>query len=218
MNTAIAVVAHTKRADQAHQLMETVGAQYMAMDNGTYGCNANHIRCWTYLAKQPTQWSLVLEDDAQPINGFTDQLDQALRQAPTGIVSFYLGNPTWWKPNIPDRARRLTNAGQQADTTNASWIITNEFLHGVGIAVRTSFIPDMLNGLSATTAIDYAIRDWATHTNRDIAHAWPSLLDHADQPTLIQRLRRNNQPRKAWRIGTRKHWTNKTVDANAPRP
>lgn len=213
---AIAVVAHTKRADQAHQLMETVGAQYLAMDNGTYGCNANHVRCWTYLAKQPTQWGLVLEDDAQPIDGFTTHAASALAAAPADIVSFYLGNPTWWDARIPNRAKLLRDAAAEADTTGAHWITTTELLHGVAIAMPTHLIPDMIEHVEhSTQPIDYAIRQWARDTHRDIAFAWPSLVDHADGPTLFRHPdgKPRTQPRKAWQVGTADTWTRTTAHA-----
>lgn len=220
MNTAIAIVAHTKRAEQAHQLMETVGAQYMAMDNGTYGCNNNHIRCWQYLAKQPTQWGLTLEDDAIVEDHFTEQIHQALANTPAPVVSLYLGTsrPVWYQPRRARTAQPLQPLIGQAITTaeqqDASYITSRLLFHAVAVAIRTDLIASMLEHTATSRRpIDFAISDWCERHNHAVAYTMPSLCDHRDEPPVTQHPDRQprNKPRKAWRHGTRTTWTGRTV-------
>ena len=65
-DVTIGIVAHTGRSEPAHKLMHNVRAAYMSVDNGIYGCVANHVRVWKRLAKANTEWVLALEDDAVP--------------------------------------------------------------------------------------------------------------------------------------------------------
>ena len=221
MTVAIAIVAHTKRAEQAHQLMDTVGAQYLSMDDGTLGCTANHIRCWTYLAKQPTEWSLVLEDDAQPIHGFRDQLDLALDAAPTEVVSLYLGRerPVWMEFGGRGSAQRvqpvIIKALARADEQGASFITAPKLLHAVAVAVRTNLIDSMLKHVQESKQpIDFAIGDWCTANHHQVAYTYPSLCDHEDGPTVIRRHpdgEPRHQPRKAHKVGTADAWTKRSV-------
>lgn len=180
------------------------------MDNGTLGCSGNHYKTWTYLAQSPTQWGVCIEDDAKPVEGFTHQLEQALTVAPTPIVSLYLGQgqPLQWQARI----RQAIHAAEQDD---ACWIVGKRLLYGVAVCIRTDLIPSMLAGIETSTRpIDLAIRDWAVEAGHDICFPTPSLVDHADGPTLItdRTDTSRDMQRTAWRTGTRDRWTSKTVN------
>lgn len=185
----------------------------MAMDNGTLGPGVNHYRSWRYLTNNPTEWGVVLEDDAQPVDDFNQQLDMALAAAPSGVVGLYLGDPTHWG-SYANRQQRIRATAAQADNQHACFITTQELLHGVGIAIRTNLIPSMLTYTSTSDRpYDYAIRNWARAEGHTISLTWPSLLDHTDGPTLIQHpdgLQRGE--RKAFKVGAREAWTNTTVN------
>lgn len=214
MSHRIGIVAHQARADAAHELQTQAHAAYLSMDNGTLGCEGNHRKVWTYLSKQQTDWGVVLEDDALPTPGFNTQLDQALTAAPTPIVGLYLGDPSYWGNDWPQRSNSIRHAAAQADHTDACFITTQHLIHGVGIAIHTDLIPDMLAHTQGTKRpFDYAITDWCNTTHLHISLTWPSLVDHADGPTLInhQDGRQRRKPRKAYRCGTRTEWTSKTV-------
>lgn len=207
---AIGIVAHTARLAQAETLAEQVHADYMSVDDGTLGAEANHRKVWSKLAGTGEPWVCVLEDDAVPVDNFRDQLTQALTAVRTPIVGLYLGHPQHWT-NHTTLKRRLTQAGQRADKQDANFITTNELIHGVGICIRTNLVPSML-AYQSNRPIDYHIRNWARSNGHTISLCWPSILDHADGDTLI------NHPdgyqrgqRKAWRTGTREHWTPKAA-------
>lgn len=195
----IGIVAHTSRVDQALALAETVGAQFISVDDGTLGCTANHYTVWQHLSMQHGEFSIVLEDDAIPIADFHVQLTQALMVAPAPIVSLYLGR--LWPPNWQQRI-------QQALQPNTTWIIGSALLHAVGVVIRTDLIPDMLTHRSPKTAIDQRITAWARERGHQVAYTNPSLVDHADQPTLADHPdRQPRQPgRIAWNVGTRDNW------------
>lgn len=207
----IGIVGHVDRLNMAQQLAGTVGAEYVSVDDGTLGCDGNHRKVWSHLMTQPGAWHTVLEDDAQPVTGFRQSMEAALTVAPAPIVSFYLGTsrPPQWQPNI-------RQAIKQADKTDASWITTQGFIHGVAVAIRAELIPDMLDHTKGCVrGFDFAIRDWARNTGRTIAFTWPSMCDHHDAPTLIQKHpdgEPRQRPRKAHRYGMRHTWTTTTVE------
>lgn len=213
----LGIVAHTARSEAAHELMEQVGAAFMAVDDGSRGATGNHRHVWHQLLKRhpDTDWLVVLEDDALPVPGFTEQLKQALQHAPSDIVSLYLGHPEWlhWWPTLQ---RDITAAGEQADRSNASWILTNHTMHGVATAIRTNQVQNMLNHtLDSLKPFDYAVRQWARDTGRYIAFSLPSLVQHADLEPVIKPCDRTDRrprttPRRAWRTGTNT-WTSKAV-------
>jgi len=211
---AIGIVGHNQRGDQAAELSEQVGAIYRSMDNGTLGCTGNHRQVWSWLAEHnaDADYLVTIEDDAQPVEDFRHQLDQALAAAPTPVVGLYLGHPEHWR-SYGERRKRLEAAVIEADKRDANWITTTELLHGVGIAIRTNLVPDMLKHTSGTTRpFDYAIRNWARDNRTPISFTTPSLLDHADGPALVNHRDSNSRARrKAWRAGTRKAWTSEAV-------
>lgn len=214
MRSPIGIVAHNARADQAHQLQEQTEAVFLHMDNGAMGCNKSHIRTWEWMAghaeREGHDWACVLEDDAEPVEGFRDQLEQALEVAPTPIVSLYLGDPRHWDL-FRERKARIVAAGAAADESDACWLVTQELLHGVAVCIRTPLIRAMLEGIG-TQAIDYAIREWAKTEGHQIAFCWPSITDHADGPTLLPKPPNvRDRRRKAWRVGVRATWTSKAV-------
>lgn len=212
----LGIVAHTQRAPQAHQLMADTKAAYMNIDGGNHqlGCNANHKKVWTWLAQHcKDEWAIVLEDDAVPVKHFVEQTQAALAQAPSPVVSLYFG-----KHHIPtlDIEVQKRQAVAKAQAADAHWITSRQLLHAVAIAIRTEHIADMLahiNTLPDFFPIDEAISHWTSNNHIDAAYTWPSLVDHADQPTLFRHHDKMDRPpgRVAHLVGTRDQWTDKSV-------
>ncbi len=204
----IGVVAHTTRSAQAEALALAVEADVLSVDDGTLGCEGNHAAVWEQLAELPTSWSVILEDDAQPIGGFAAQLYAALPMAPSPIVSLYLGRlrPRPWQP-------RIRNALAQAEQAGAHWIQSTRLLHAVGYAIRTDLLPSLLR-YTSTRPVDEHISGWARQYGHPICYTVGSLVEHADEPTVIP-LHPDKQPRtpgrKAWRLGGNDRWTTTTV-------
>lgn len=181
---------------------------YLSMDDGHLGCDRNHRRCWTYLAdSNPEPWSVVIEDDCIPVDDFNHQLTHALIASTAPVIGLYLG--TGYPPHMQPKIREAID---RADAQDACFITTTELLHGVGVAVKTSLIQDMLT-YADSRPFDYRIRNWANTRGHRIALSLPSLVDHADQPSLVKHPdgATRTLPRKAWRHSGRDEWTKRSV-------
>jgi GR25 family glycosyltransferase involved in LPS biosynthesis len=207
--TAIGIVAHTARSAQAQHLADLTGAAFISFDDGTLGCAANHTQAWQQLVTAGTEWVAVLEDDAIPVNNFRAQLEQALAVAPSPIVSLYLGTsrPKHWQHFV-------TAAVHHANQADVSWLTATHLLHCVGVAVRTEHAPLMAAWCSH---LDQPLDDHPVGQHL-IAYTWPSLVDHADETTVVLHPdgQTRDRPRVAHRVGTRGTWTDRTVQIPTP--
>jgi hypothetical protein len=204
----IGIVAHISRVGQAGDLADEVGPAHIAIDDGTLGCEGNHHRVWHTLAARDSTWSVVLEDDAVPVGDFRAQLDSVLAVAPMGIVSLYLG-----RSRPPQWQQKIERACYSATARDASFIVHGRLLHCVGVAIKTPLVPSMLDAITGNACyrlpIDEAISAWAKANRYGVAYSWPSLVDHANGPSVaIHRdgVPRDDLPRRAWRAGTRSRW------------
>ncbi|UQB90880.1 MULTISPECIES: hypothetical protein [Mycobacterium] len=206
-------MAHRSRARMAHALARRVAADTVLTDDGTLGCEGNHRRAWKWLADHAggRGWCVVLEDDAQPISRFRDELDAALAVTPSPVVGLYLPRerPRYAQDRI---AQAVVRVG------DASWITAPRTWSAVGIAILGDLVPDLVQHLDRdrdrNRPIDEAIANWTVARGRAVAYTWPSLVDHADvQPVVGQRVDRQprDRPRRAWRVGHRKEWTSEVV-------
>lgn len=209
----IAIVAHVSRQTRAEKLTEAVKAEFVSLDNGTLGPGGNHMVAWEWLAENGDPWSVVLEDDAIPVKGFREQLNQVLHCSPDPICSLYLGRgrPPHWQTPI-----------QQVIMRPEHFLRVPELLHHVGVAVRTSYLSSMLGHVShqnlRKVPIDEAIGLWARRRKLLVSYCHPSIVDHDHAlPTMIREHtsahgtetgRRNDprQIRRAWAFGTRERW------------
>lgn len=199
-----AVVAHTARLDEATTLAKTIGA-VVTLDHGDTGAGANHLRAWDLTTDVDSEWAAVLEDDAQPVPDFTTQAEAALSAAPEPVVSFYLGRtrPVRWQD-------RISLGCIQADRAGAHWLTTTHTLHAVALAIHTDLREDWMDWAnSSDLPPDERMAAWCLARGHRVAYTWPSLVDHADGPTLVQHTRTGNTigPRIAWRTGIRHAWT-----------
>lgn len=207
MTVTIGIVAHTSRGAAAKELAKTVGAQFMSIDNGLLGCDGNHDAVHRHLARMGADWSVVLEDDAVPVDGFRDQLTKVLAASPASVVSLYLG-----RQRPPQYQSRIASTINEADLVDAHWLTSSRLLHAVGYAIRTELLPSLLDYPHGQPA-DERISAWADR----VAYCWPSLVDHADVPTIVAHPDRQPRPpgRTAWRVGTREVWTDRSVALTA---
>ena len=200
------VVGHPKRCVEAFELGADLVAP-LSMDDGI-GADANHLRAWQMTTRFLGTWSMVVEDDAQPVEGFLAQAQAALSVAPTPVVSFYLGQ------TMPVHVQEDIRAALD-QVKDAAWITSNQLLHAVAVAIRQDLVLDMLDMLDDLTGfpIDERIGAWCRIRGHRIAYTVPSLVEHADWPTLIDHLDGipRDTPRKAWRTGTREEWNSRWV-------
>lgn len=199
-----AVVAHPARLIAATELAATVHGTVVIDDTGI-GCNANHLRAWELTAALESEWAAVFEDDAEPIAGFMNQVTAALAAAPEPVVSMYLGRtrPVRWQD-------RIGRAAQLADEAGSHWITSTHTIHAVALAVHTELLPDWLDWAHHNTLPpDERMAAWCVARHHRVAYTWPSLVNHADGPTLVTHSNTGGTtaPRRAWRVGTRDTWT-----------
>lgn len=223
---SIGIVAHHTRYDRATRLGDVIGADVVMVDEGGWGAGRNHERCYEWLADATTGWAVLLEDDAMPVRGFRAQLDAVLQACPdkVSLLSLYLGRtrPLHWQPSIA-----------QVITTDHHFLLCNELLHHVAVAVRTRHIPALLHHIRTETRyrngklpIDEAVGAWA-RTLGPIGYCHPSIVDHDHTlDTAIQLhvsghrgetgRRRAGELRKAWAFGSRKRWAPHVATIPAP--
>lgn len=207
MTISIGVVADARRGDMGQRLAEQVNADYLSVDGMQRGCTWNHCQVWRAHANSfggPADWNVVLEDDAVPVDGFREQLADALRFAPAPIVSLYLG-----RGYIEDS--RTGPLLARADLLGANWIVSQgRILHAVALAVRGDLLGTLVDNLpSGNQPIDRSLSLWARRQGHRVAYAWPCLVDHDDGKSLVTRYRRAE--RRAWRTGTRDDWCTKMM-------
>jgi len=209
----IGIVGHVQREQMATDLYNQVDADFLSIDplDGV-GCLANHLAVWQWHADNPAEWLVTLEDDAVPVEDFRRQLAAALAVAPTPIVSLYLG-----RGYIGDA--QLSASVRRAEATGSHWLLAgHQLFHAVGLAVRHELLAPMVADLDRrnhnfrSSPVDHALGQWARRNHHDVAYTVPSLVDHADGPSLVMRHRR--APRTAWRTGGHEQWTSTSTPMN----
>jgi hypothetical protein len=205
----IGIVAHREREQMADQLAEHIQPAVVSVDTGRMGANTNHLFVWNHLAAINSTWSVVLEDDAQPIDDFRTHLEAALTAAPFPIVSLYLG-----QKRPPQHQADIQDALAKADANQAHWIIATQLYHAVAVAIHTELLPDMLNSMKSYLPIDENIGQWSRRAGHPIAYTVPSLVNHLDGPTLITHPdgAEREPGRVAHRVGTHHTWNQTCVE------
>jgi hypothetical protein len=204
-----AVVAHHSRRERAAGLHATLNAQFktgLFLDDGRLGCDYNHLQAWDSIASAATTpWCAAFEDDAVPIPELAAQLEAALDDPPAPIVSLYLGRgrPPHWQV-------RIGNAMRFPDRP---FIVTTHLLHCVAVCMRTELVHEMLTDARIAISsevhkpIDEALTEAAQNRNLPVAYTNPSLVDHADEPSIANpRSYPALRQRVAWRVGVRQSW------------
>lgn len=209
MTAVVGVVGHHKRLVQAWDMAHDVQASILSIDRGEWGPSLNHYLVWTQLAASAAtaEWCVVLEDDAEPVKGFREQLDMVLAVAPSDIVGLYLGTgyPPAWQTFIE---------GVQREPVH--WIQTHHLLHGVATAMRTELVQQMcewISGYDNAIPVDDAITEWARAHAFTVSYTKPSIVDHKDGETLVEHPDGGGRllPRRAWEFGSREFWNRSAV-------
>lgn len=201
MHIDVAVMAHSARADAARALAEQTGA-HITWDDG-HGEWDTGARAWDSIDRA-ADWGLVLQDDALPIPDMLDHLADALASAVRTCTSLYVGTG---RP----AAHAVPNAIQKAGRTRAAWLEHRTLLWGVGVVLPTEDITPLLAWAArATYAYDQRIGAWYLGQQRPVRYTWPSLVDHADGPSLVDHDRRP-VARHAHRTGVAPTWDTPAV-------
>lgn len=166
------VVGHPSREDQAYDLANSLGG-HVVMDERSEGAYANHMRA----LEQATRYDehvTILEDDAQPVDGFKAKLDTWVNRYPNRVISSYLGtnHPAQWM--------------RQVDTMwddGNDHVVLPKLIHAVCVTYPPGAAQHILNNISPSRHVDYAIGDaWGA----PITYPKASLVQHQDGPPLIK--------------------------------
>lgn len=202
MTTSVAVVAHPARLTRALRLRDQVQADHVSVDHFGYGEQWNHQEALECLAdaRPDADWLVLLEDDAIPCRDLRTRLDQALADAPAGIVSLYLGTGRW-AGTVPRQHEQVVRGLiEDADRDGSRWITAGSLWHAVGVAIPRDRVADLLRHLRGSTRpTDEAVSDWCRRHRVAVHYTHPSLVDHRDEPRLVQ-ARERHVPRRAWRF------------------
>ena len=186
------VVAHHTRIGHAQRLAALLDA-HLLIDDGNRGANWNHRRAIEWAAEQPCR-VVVLEDDALPVQGFTDKITEWLVRFPDDMLSFYLGTgrPQQYQKEIADWLI-------VADKSRADFITLQRLIHGVCYSIPPQHLNRVLSRWHSSKPADYAVGD---AYGGAVVYPCYSLVDHADgepverHPDSAPRTER----RRAWRL------------------
>jgi hypothetical protein len=192
-------MGHVNRQAQAEALAARLGAG-LSLDDGTMGENTNGDHTWA-IHNPDTDWALTLQDDAQPIDQLLHHTAAALEHAPRTAVSLYVGTG---RPK-QDQVERAVHT---ATATGAAWLEHPTLLWGVAVAMPTDHIAPFLAWASTNhLPYDKRIGAYWQRARIPVRYTWPSLVDHADGPTLVTHpWGPPKSPRRAWRLGTPERW------------
>ena len=213
----LGVVAHVDRVKQLDPL-RALDPEIVNVDDGTLGATGNHLAVYQALQKRTglDEWLVILEDDAVPVEGFTDQLAMALAVAPTPLVSLYLGT------GYPAQYQRLFMEAVN-NHPDACWFLHPQLRNAVGYAVHGSIARAVGVGYAQQAAKRFSPEDciswWSLRNRENVAYCHPCLVDHEDGPTVMDyRMHLGHaqpagrkRPRKAMVVGTRLQWSNSAV-------
>lgn len=214
MGVVIGIVAHQSRRAQTAMLETNVNALTSSVDDGSLGCEENHLKVLRELNREsmhmPDSWVVVLEDDAVPVAGFNHHLARALKHAPSPVVGLYLGtgNPSG------EAQRQIRQAVVSAQERRCAWIAADCLIGSVGYAIRDHAIDDLLTFIDEqerqNEELPLRISRWAQRRCIDISYTQPSLVNHADGDP-VNPVPPGRRDRRAWSYGVRDNWDTGTV-------
>jgi len=174
----VVVMAHPSRAPQALALARQIDA-LTAWDERNDEWD-NGARAWR-TTDPAADWAVVVQDDAVPVPNFRHHLERALAKTPRTGISLYVGTG---RP----RAERVRRAAHEATRQGASWLECDSLLWGVAIALPAEHVDPMLDWAQhQRQPYDQRISAWYRRSRKQpVRMTWPSLVDHADGPTLVK--------------------------------
>lgn len=197
-----AVVGDSRRKILATRLADRLDASLALDVDGRWGPGVNHIRAWVLGNTEKCDWICVIEDDAILCTDFIRLSEKMLTNAPTPVVSFYLGS------NYPTNlASRAVEMQKHAEENKHEWLQLNTLNHAVCVAIKVCWVDDMLKYVANRPKldIDAAISEWTQIRGIKVSYPTASLVDHLDDESVIDRNKRSDRqdrgkPRKALRF------------------
>lgn len=188
------IVAHVDRSRQAFDLDDALGGAYIALDDGTLGEWGNHAAALSWGSQQACTHVLCIEDDAVPVPNLLEEAKKAVEYISNSCISLYVGTG---RPRQP----RVLQAIAAADAADSTWLQADSLLWGVAFIMPRWHIPHMLEWARLSVLpTDQRIGAWYRSLGMKVAYTWPSLVDHADTPSVIPG-RPRPEKRVAHRVG-----------------
>lgn len=205
----VAVVAHTKRINMATDLASRVSADEIFFDDGFKGEWKNHELAWKSALDSGKTHAVILQDDAVPIDDFRAHALRAAQERPHNLISLYTGTH---RP----REEEVKEAVRIADAMESSWLVADTLMWGVGVIVPVDLIEEILDTIKwSKLPYDQRVGLWAELKQKEVCYTWPSLIDHADEPTVIKGRSARQGTRVAHRTGV-PEWNNCLVYIERP--
>lgn len=177
MKISVAIMAHPKRTDAAIELLKKVGGMqfrgpqvYWDERNDEWDTG---LRALTHGIKAAADWHIVLQDDAIISETFYLSAVNALQNVPERtLVSFYTGT-------VRPEPSRVAKAVERAAKNGASWLSGNTLFWGVGIAIPTEQISEVLkHSARLNMKYDRRIGYYYQKHGMPVYYTSPSLVDH----------------------------------------
>src|SRR5690606_18069540 len=148
-------------------------------------------------AVEGLSWGAVIQDDAIPVEGFWGHLEALLGAVPVRTcVGLYMGTSYPWA--VQDRVRRALS---KADRQGAGWVSGVTLYWGVGVVLPVEHIEHVLSR-PCSKPYDQRVGEWYRRdANLPVLYPSYSLVDHADQDTLVDHGGPRSRPRVAHRVG-----------------
>jgi hypothetical protein len=175
------IVAHQRRWFEAERLAIYTRGKFF-MDNGFLGEWKNTRRALAWGRSQGATHVVVLQDDAVPIPEFLTQVREAIKRRPDDVIGLYVGTGRPY-------AEEVLRAVQAARRSLASWLVSDGLIWGVGAVWPVPLIDHFLSWTDLwrhRLPYDQRALAWSQATGHRCYHTWPSLVNHADLPSVIK--------------------------------
>lgn len=202
-------MAHPRRGRQAGILYNRIKAMpftqaTLVMDTTNTEWNTGKSALQAY--RQPSDWHVVIQDDAILTPNFYENIVSAIEHLPNKtLFSLYTGTA---RP-LKDRVSLAV-----ANAKDGEWLQSHQLYWGVGIAIPTDHIEKMLEFVEdIELQYDNKIGEFYCQNSMPVYYCIPSLVDHDDElNSLIAGHGKDvdNEPRVAHRLADGPiTWTNK---------
>ncbi len=207
MSLAVVVVAHPARRPAAEELAADLAA-HLVVDEHQHGEWPTHARALTWAGEQDATHALIVQDDAVPVPRLLGHVAAAVDAHPDGPIGLYVGR------SCP-RPAQVERAVRQADEVGASWLEANTLLWGVATVLPVQDLPPLLAWCRRVRLpYDQRLGSWYRNQQRPVRYTWPSLVNHADWPSLTGG-RARRPARVAWRAAEPASWDGPVVPIGA---
>lgn len=183
ISLSVAMMAHPKRAEQVKRILSQLDRDDVQVVWDERGSRWDTGKRAMLSCDPACTHHAVIQDDVLVCRDLFAGMERALEHVPSGVpVCGYVGR-------VRPYAEIVTWAAARARAISASWLTMHTLNWGPLIIVPTSEIPDMIahcdklkdipnydRRLSRFFELERHVRIWYT---------WPSVVDHADGPSLV---------------------------------